>query len=149
MKFSTLHRLLSPLLLCCVPLAQGEVYRWVDEQGQVHYGDVPQDSQAYQLRTLPQTQAPPTETQRMEKTRRLLRAYEAERQQQREAQRKQQEQQAKRKRDCIRARDGLRAYKESGNIYRLDEAGQRVYFSEPERQALLQRYRKAVSDHCD
>lgn len=42
-----MNRLLLPLLLALSPLAQAaSVYRWVDAQGQVHYGQTPPPSAA-------------------------------------------------------------------------------------------------------
>lgn len=36
------HFILPLILLCAAPLSQaGELYRWVDEAGKVHYGDAP------------------------------------------------------------------------------------------------------------
>lgn len=38
-----MHRLPAALLLCLAaqPLLAGNIYRWVDAQGQVHYGETP------------------------------------------------------------------------------------------------------------
>jgi cell division protein FtsN len=87
--------------------------------------------------------------QRMQKTRKLLNAYQIERQQLREQKAKQKEQAEKRKRNCIQARDNLRKYTDYGNVYRLDEDGKREYLSEKERAALLQRSREAVARLCN
>ena len=53
------HRRLTPiafalLLAALSPLAAGQVYRWVDKQGRVHYGDRPPANAApAKIRTIP------------------------------------------------------------------------------------------------
>ncbi|MCO6414545.1 MAG: DUF4124 domain-containing protein [Thiogranum sp.] len=129
---------------------QAEVYRWVDEQGQVHYEDQPRDSKTRKL-------SPPSvpvdgaggDSQRMEKTRRLLNAYESERQQAREEKAERRKQAEEQRRKCIGARDDLRHYEESGSIYRLDGEGKRVYYSDAEREALIAKYREAIAKWCE
>lgn len=129
---------------------QAEVYRWVDEQGQVHYEDQPRDSKTRKL-------SPPSapvdgaaaDSQRMEKTRRLLNAYESERQQAREEKAERRKQTEEQRRKCIRAKDDLRQYEESGSVYRLDGEGKRVYYSDAEREALIAKYREAIAEWCE
>ena len=127
-----------------------EIYRWVDENGQVHFEDRSKDQSDSGVRryTTPSS-ASDTPAQRMEKTRKLLNAYEAERQQAREQQEKQNELAEKRKRSCITARDNLRQYQSYGGIYRLDKEGNRVYISDRERITLLEQSREKVAEYCD
>jgi hypothetical protein len=144
----TCHLLL--LLLLTASGAQAEVYRWVDDQGQVHFEDRSRSQSAGGSRSY----APPAATvdnntpQRMEKTRKLLNAYQEERRQAREQKDKQQEQQKKRAQQCARARDNLRQYERYGSIYRLDETGKRVYLSDGEREALIKRSRDDIARWC-
>lgn len=138
------------LLLLVAGAAPAEVYRWVDEQGVVHFEDRPQLPDAGGGRSY----APPAASvddpqQRMEKTRKLLNAYQAERQQAREQKQQRQQEQAKRTRQCGIARDRLRQYQQYGAIYRLDDAGKRVYLSEQERAALIQRSRDDIARWCN
>lgn len=142
---------LSCIVFCLAAWpCQAEVYRWVDEQGQVHYEDQPRDSKTRKI-------SPPRvpvdgaagDSRRMEKTRKLLNAYEAERQQARDEKAERREQAQERQRKCINAKDDLRQYQESGSVYRLDGEGKRVYLSNAEREALIAQYRQAVSEWCD
>jgi hypothetical protein len=140
--------------LCIALLLSGqlsvhaEVYRWVDEKGQVHYGDQDRDAgtRAIKPHARPPTQG--DQQQRMQKTRKLLNAYQIERQQLREQKAEQKKQAEKRKRECIQARDNLRKYTDYGNIYQLGDDGKREYLSVKERTALLQRSREAVTRLC-
>jgi hypothetical protein len=136
------------LLLSGQLSVHAEVYRWVDEKGQTHFGDQTREAST---RAIKPHSRPPTQgnqQQRMQKTRKLLNAYQIERQQLREQRAEQKEQAEKRNRDCIQARDNLRKYTDYGNIYQLGEDGKREYLSEKERAALLQRSREAVARLC-
>jgi hypothetical protein len=136
------------LLLCGQLSAHAEVYRWVDEHGQMHFGDQAREADTHAIK--PHARPPTQDNQqlRMQKTRKLLNAYQIERQQLREQKAEQKKQAKKRKRDCIKARDNLRQYTDYGNIYRLGEDGKRQYLSEKERAALVQRSREAVARLC-
>jgi len=141
--------LLIALLLFGQLSVHAEVYRWVDEKGQVHFGDQAREAST---RAIKPHSSPPTQgnqQQRMQKTRKLLNAYQIERQQAREQKAKQKQQAEKRKRDCIQARDNLRNYTNYGNIYNLGEDGKREYLSEQERAALVQRSRETVARLCN
>lgn len=136
-------------LLLGAALCRAELYRWVDERGQTHFSDRPADSQPHEIGVRPSAAASQQPHQRMDKTRRLLNAFQVERQQQREQQAKQKQQAEERRRNCLQARDNLRQYSESGSIYRLDDNGNRVYLSEQERAALVARHRQAAAEWCD
>jgi len=125
-----------------------EVYRWEDDKGQVHFGDQAGDAGTHAIKPHSRQPTPGNQQQRMQKTRKLLNAYQIERQQLREQKVKQKEQAEKRKRGCIQARDNLRKYTGYGNIYQLGEDGKREYLSEKQRAALLKRSREAVARLC-
>jgi hypothetical protein len=148
MKHLCTRSLFAGLLLAAT-LCHAEVYRWVDEQGQTHFADQPRHSQPHEIAVRPSPSTAADPGQRMDRTRRLLNAFQIERQQQREEKAKRQEQMDKRRRSCLQARDALRRYSESGNIYRLDESGNRVYLSESERASAIRKHRQAVADWCD
>ncbi len=136
------------LLLLAAP-AVAEVYRWVDVQGQVHYEDRSQSQSAGGMHSYtPPAAATENPQQRMDRTRKLLNAYEVERQQAREQREKQQEAREKRRRNCAIARDNLRQYQSYGSIYRLDQDGNRVYLDEQERNKLLQKSRDDIEKWC-
>jgi hypothetical protein len=135
-------------LLLVASFCRAELYRWVDEHGQTHFADQPQHSQPHEIAVRPSPAAAQDPGRRMDKTRRLLNAFQVERQQEREAKAKRQEEIEKRRRSCIQATDNLRQYRESGNIYRLDENGNRVYLSESERASAIRKHRQAVADWC-
>lgn len=87
MKF---HPIIFTLMLC-VPAASADVYRWVDEQGVVHYSDRPPESaQPEKLELAPETDRPAANIgagvydDAIENTRAWREQHEADRQQSRE-----------------------------------------------------------------
>ena len=142
-------RALLAVLLLVASFCRAELYQWVDEHGQTHFADRPQHSQPHEIAVRPAAAVQADPAQRRDKTRRLLNAFQLERQQQREEKAKRQEETQQRQRNCVRARDNLRQSSEAGSIYRLDDSGNRIYLSEPERVAAIRRHRQAVTDWCD
>ncbi|MFQ5644234.1 MAG: DUF4124 domain-containing protein [Thiogranum sp.] len=149
MRIRRCQKLFAVLLLSGGVIAHAGTYRWVDENGQVHYTDRKQGAQTQGIKpyaTPGAAQAAPGE--RMEKTRRLLNAYRLEREQKREQKAAQKAAQEKRKKSCNRARDDVRRYNTYRRVYRLDDDGNRVYLSDQERTDLLQRSQEKVARWC-
>ena len=136
MKQMCSHSLFAALLVVA-STCRAELYQWVDEHGQTHFADRPQHSQPHEIAVRSAPALQPDSAQRRDKTRRLLNAFQLERQQQREEKAKRQEETQQRRRNCVRARDNLRQSSEAGSIYRLDDSGNRIYLSEPERAAAM------------
>jgi capsule polysaccharide export protein KpsE/RkpR len=143
------HSCLALLLLLSAPGSQAAIYRWVDAQGQVHFEDRSQAQSASDARSYtPPAAATLEPQQRMDKTRKLLNAYQAERRQAREQQERREQELARRTRQCAIARDRLRQYQHYGGIYRLDDQGERIYLSDQEREELIKRSRDDIARLC-
>jgi len=132
--------------------AAGGVYKWVDEQGRVHYGERPpasSQSQEMQLKQQPTQGLSVDEPSREEQQQRLLRAFEEERAQKEEAKQKSKAEAAERERNCGRARDRLTRYQRSGFIYDIDQQGNRRILNDAEREATMREAEAAVRHWCD
>jgi hypothetical protein len=136
------------LLLAGAPL-HADIYKCSDDHGDTQYSDVPCGSNRsiFVPRAAPQTSG--DEVQRLEKTRRLLRAYELEHaQEQREATSALADSRAAEK-NCNAARARLRGLTQARVVYRLDEEGNRMVLSFDERAAAEEKARIAVTQWCD
>jgi hypothetical protein len=147
-------RIVFLLLLGWASLVSGAgVYKWVDEQGRVHYGEKPPartQAQEMQLKAAPLDDAPvEDEAARRDKEQRLLRAFDEERTQKKEQQQKSREEQEQRQRNCVLARDRLRRYQNASSLYNLDKKGERRTLSEAERAASEQQARQDVARWCN
>lgn len=129
-----------------------EVYKWTDEQGRVHYGDKPpeQGARSVDVDPGPASGSPlPSDAERRDKTRRLLRAYEEERRIKQQREQRQEAKAAERRKRCAWARDRLRRYRQAGRLYDLDDQGNRKILDDSQRQQAEARAAQDVSQWCD
>lgn len=138
----TLGLFLAPLM------AQETMYRWTDEQGVTHYGQVPPIGVEAERIThsSPRVDRAPQE--------RLERAQEAmgERRQQTDVQRDERAQQEaaeqQRRVNCQQARTNLETLTSRGQVTLRDDGEARV-LPEEERQALIETTREQIREFCD
>lgn len=135
-----------PLLLTCLlasPFAGAEIYKWVDENGRMHFSDSPpgEGRQAEEVKIK-------TQSVDMEGARRSSDRFtqpksnvRSEREQQRQAQA-----QAQKNRACQQLWN--RILKVSGPVRFLDEDGKEVRVSEQERKEREARLRKEYKERC-
>ncbi len=141
LKICVLWALLVPAI--------AQVYKWVDEKGVTHYGErPPQGKKAKEVeqRLANPGPAPGKEGQPGWKEQDLefrRRRIEAE---QTEAKDKQQE--SSQRRACNQARDQLAQMKSARGLYRLNEAGERVFQGDEERKASIARLEQLISERC-
>lgn len=126
-------------------LATGQVYKWVDENGRVQYGDKPPaGARASAVKPPPEPQGTsrPAEnlvSQEAEFQNRLIQSREKEEKLAREAQLQQQR--------CTEAKERLALYERAGRISRF-EKGEKVYLSDEQRAAEIERLNAAAAKYC-
>ena len=142
------HLALLVALLGSMPL-QAAIYKCTDAQGDTQYSDEPCGRNATEF--VPRAAPAPAgdAAERMDKTQRLLRAYDVE-----NAERQRQETEAltaraEAEKNCVTARDRLRNVTRARALYRLDEDGNRVALSFEERAAAEEQARAAVARWCE
>ena len=142
------HYLYAVCLLACMPAA-AEIFKCTDPQGAVHYTDKPctGESTVFTPRAAPKADA--DSEQRMDKTRRLLRAYSEEQAEEEQAAAKQQLEQQQRESKCASARSRLDQYLHASRIYRIDQDGKQVNLSAEERTQTTEQARAEVELWCD
>jgi hypothetical protein len=139
------------LFICLLPLSHAEIYRWVDDNGKIQFSDRPsaRDSKAEQVKV---------NTQRnsygggglLERQKDLLDGYQA-----KDAQKVKDKQQAKRQAAqdkrlqtrCLNAKDRLKNYQRSA-LYRLDNKGERIYYSEEQRSKAIAKFQQLIQKNC-
>jgi len=138
-------------LLFAAPLvyAQG-VYKWVDAQGQVHYGERPPEEAAATEVTIKNSPppAPLTQQDRTANTQRVLRAFEEERMQKQQNEAKAAEEAAQRQRNCAVARDRLQRYQSAGYLYELDKNGERRVLNDAQHTSEMRIAEAEVKKYC-
>ena len=151
---SLLIALLVILVACVILPAYGaEIYKWVDENGKVHFGDRPpanaEGSQEIEVKTAPVTDhRDPTDAQRRERRRRLLESFENERAEKKQAAAEEKERKKKNARQCTVAKHNLDLIKRAGYIYDLDESGEKVIYSDEEKDKEISDLQKSIKKYC-
>lgn len=138
-------RLLFCLLL--LPgLAAAEIYRWVDGNGQVHFGQRPVAPGAEQVEVRPQVIERDEATR--ERQERTARFHEARRAEQAQASVVSAERQAQRAKDCGELRSRLAQIPEGRRYFYSEANGERTYYSDEQLDAARRQLRDRVSERC-
>ena len=129
----------------------GDIYKWVDEDGNVHYGDKPVGAQSERMaiESRPTDQARVT-AQVHARTEARAQAREAEAAAAAEGPSEEElrAQAEERRRNCEKSRADMQRMVTSRRLYREDENGERVYLDETEMQATRQRVEEQINEFC-
>ncbi|MGE0384255.1 MAG: DUF4124 domain-containing protein [Gammaproteobacteria bacterium] len=148
---ATLPALAGALLLYCGACAGAGVYKWVDAQGKVHYGDRPGAGNAAPLSIrsgAPVDTPVPDEAARREKRDRLLNAFAEEKAEKKAKAAEAGKKRAEGQRNCRIAQQRLRDAQDAGFLYEYDDKGERRIFSNDERAAAQARAGADVNKWC-
>ncbi|MGB5178640.1 MAG: DUF4124 domain-containing protein [Gammaproteobacteria bacterium] len=142
------HGILLVALLACMPL-HAAIYKCTDAQGDTRYSDEPCGRNATVF--VPKAAPAPAgdAAERMDKTRRLLRAYDVENAEREREETAARTARAEAEKNCVAARERLRNITRARALYRLDEDGNRAVLSFEERAAAEQQTRAAVEHWCE
>lgn len=144
---------LSIVLSLPLPASAGKLYRWIDEQGVVHFTDTPPpDAQATPLNRRPATgYSPERPDDALQPWQEREKAFQ-ERREQIQSEREKARQEAERTRavgeQCDRLARQIRALESGVRMSRPGEQGERVFMSDAERAAELERSRARQREHC-
>ena len=136
------------ILLLGANTAIGEVYKWVDEDGKVHFGGRPQSKDAEAIDVKPAAPANTDARQRHERTQRVLEAFTAERKERENAQQAAKEEARERKRKCAAARAEQKRRESSAFLFYKDDDGNRRVIEGAEYDAAIKKARDAVAHWC-
>ena len=141
--------------LVALPLpTSAVVYKWVDENGKVHYGERPPagvHKQPVKVHNNPgatQSSGAPSTAERLRKQRKLLKAYEADRAEKREHKARLAKQKAALKAHCEKMQKYLQQESSAKYLYRQDKDGNKLPVSDQERKMHIADVRKKFDKHC-
>ena len=139
-------------LLVSGPAAAGEIYKWVDEDGNVHYEDRPSGMPTEERLALNYRRTDSGAVQQRVAARHDREASRAEARSQAEAAKQEAAENAaaaeERKQACERARARLETYLQSPRLYRTDADGERVYLDDEQRQEARRKAEEQVTEFC-
>jgi hypothetical protein len=137
------------VLLLAEPVFAG-VYKCTAADGSIQYTDTPCGESATAIRKPAAPTSPATtQDQRMQKTRRLLDAMEAERNEEKRLAAEAKAEKEKRKRNCVVARDRYRRLTTANRLYDLDEQGNRVILNDAQRLQTEASAKAEIQRWCD
>ena len=143
--------MLTLLILLAQPasLPATDIYKWIDENGNVHYGDKPADNHAEQVYV---TKVPISDDdlkQRITRQQRLLDVLEEERQKHKQSQGDQKAALEQRQSNCQAARKNLEIILASSYLYvETDDPYNPKVLSEEDRDSATTKAHKEVTEWC-
>ena len=130
----------------------GDIYKWVDEDGNVHYGDKPAASTQAERMDIDSKRTDAArvtaQTQARVQARTEAREAEAEAAANGPSEEELQAEAQERRQACERSRANMQRLVTSRRIYREDESGERVYLDDAEMQATRQRVEDEINKFC-
>ncbi len=133
------------------PAAAGDIFKWTDEDGNVHFGDVPVNAESEKV-AIQSRPTNPARVQAMVQSRADAAAKAAEEQAAATpagpSPEELQAQADARVEKCSKYRAQLQRFVTSRRLYRQDESGERVYLDEDEMLAARERVENQVQDYC-
>jgi hypothetical protein len=130
--------------------AYAEVYKWVDDQGRVHFSDRPTSAQSTEVKIKQQeeSQPPAGDSDRRLKMQRMLDVYAEDRAEKKEAMQKQQDERKQRRQNCARAKDRYNSHIRASGIYEYGKDGGRRYLSDEERSRHMKKLKAEIDRWC-
>lgn len=129
-----------------------EIYKWTDENGNVHYGDRPSGAATEQRLAMTYARTNSNAVQQRVQARVDARTAQEEARAEAATEQKEAEENAaiaaERERKCERSRTRLETYLQSRRLYRTDDDGERVYLDDEQRQEARQKAEKQVAEFC-
>ncbi|WP_455217245.1 DUF4124 domain-containing protein [Kaarinaea lacus] len=131
----------------------GKIYRWVDSEGNVQYGEHPPAGQGKQMNIPSKTPsyakpAAKPSTNADDTASKFLESVAAERKEKQEAADKAAKDKAIRDENCTKAKKHVASLKLGGRRFEVDEKGNRTYLDEAEIQKRLKEAEKDVEKWC-
>lgn len=130
----------------------GDIYKWVDADGNVHYGDKPIGEQSERVAIESRPTDPSrvaSESQQLMASRSTAIERRSEREAAEEEQANLQAEAAAHAERCTSARAQMQRMITARKLYREDEDGEREYLDEAESQAARARIESQINEHCN
>ena len=149
--FTKLYSLMTLLIsISFVVDAAAGIYRWTDENGNVHFGDKPVDAgSATELKIDASRKSGITNSSGNKAEREyLLKKIEEEKQEQAEARSKRLAEKKQRRVKCNALKSDYQAHIQSNRSYRMSPDGERIYLSDAERTARKNKLKNSMTRYC-
>ena len=140
-----MRRLIILLLLLSPLTSWGEIYRWTDASGQVHFGEQPGPG-AEAIEVKPQVVERDAATRQSQE--RLQKVLDARQQEQAASAQKQASKTAKRNQECAKLRQTMENLGRDGRYFSESSTGERSYYSDQQIAAARSQAASQFAAHC-
>ena len=151
-KKTAIACLIAALALAGAAAASETIYKWTDENGNVHYEDRPSGAASEERLKITYQRTSSTAVQQRVQARLDRQAARAEEKTIKEAARQDEADKAtaaaEREQACVNARARLESYLQQRRLYRTDANGERVYLDDEQRQEARRKAEEKVSEYC-
>ena len=135
--------------LFCLSNANSEVYKWIDENGKVVYGDKPTSSDAEQIKIKRTPVQDPEVQERYEKQNKLLDIMKQERDEKNALKKEEKKKKDEQNKMCADARKELKKIKEARYLYEdSDDPNNPRIWTDEERKAEEKKYEDYIKKNC-
>ena len=135
--------------LFCASHANAEVYKWVDENGKIVYGDKPTSSDASKIKIKKTPVQDPVVQQRNEKQNKLLDVIQEEREERNALRKEEKKKKDELKKMCADARKELQKMKNASFLYdKTDDPDNPKIMTDEERKAEEIRFENEIKKNC-
>ncbi|MDZ7737239.1 MAG: DUF4124 domain-containing protein [Gammaproteobacteria bacterium] len=137
------------LLLCLLPFAAaGEIYKWVDEDGTVHYGQSPPpDQQAETVKPPPSVDTEGAQKS-LQEQREKLREMDEQRAERKKTAAEAEQEAAAMKERCEAAKRVLEQLRTQNRLQVTNEGGERTYMTPEQREEREKKAREMMEKNC-
>lgn len=129
-----------------------EIYKWTDENGNIHYGDRPSGAATEQRLAMSYSRTDSGSVDKRVQAREEATSAREEARAEAAAAEKEAEENAaiaaERDRKCERSRTRLETYLQSRRLYRTDDNGERVYLDDEQRSEARRKAEEQVAEFC-
>ena len=151
MRYQAIAFALMLVLLAVGSTATGQIYKWTDEEGNVHFSDTPVGEEAEKVAIQSRrTNAERVQAEVQARANASAKAAEEEAAATPQGPTKEeiQARAAERAQKCDKYRERMAQFVRSRRIYTEDENGERVYMNEEEMQAAREKVENQVQEYC-
>lgn len=138
------------ILLVTNSAYSGDIYKWTDADGNVHFGDKP-DNKPAQLYNVPKNNSAnisSTNEERAKKRKKLLDSFDAQRRSKEEQRATKRKNSKTRKYNCQVSKDRLIRYQRASRIYSRNDVGEKVFLDDQQRQHETSLMKQQINKWC-
>lgn len=138
------------LIACLIaPAVHSEIYKWTDENGRIHYGDRPENTDSETIEVKPAPLPDKGTEEHKEKQRKLLEVIDEQREENKQKQAEVKKEKEQRKINCEKSKKYYESVKTASGLYQKGEDGDVVFLSHEERVSAEMKAKAEMEHWCN